>query len=233
VREEVFAPTIAAKRFLEVLKIDDSEKDKKVLDLGTGTGIFAIYLALKGYKDVLAVDHNKASLECAEMNVELNGVGVEVRESDMLSGIRPEEKFGLIVTNPSNLPEGIWRDPGDRNLMVDQELMGSERGNEVLITLAENIDRVMDKGRVVFLQPVYTNVNKIKQIFISKGFRVEVLSRTVHELSTWPWEEWKYDKDLLIKRLKEFEEQDGEEDYIVEKDREPAIVIEIVEARRD
>jgi methylase of polypeptide subunit release factors len=188
---------------------------------------------LKGYKDVLAVDHNKASLECAEMNVELNGVGVEVRESDMLSGIRPEEKFGLIVTNPSNLPEGIWRDPGDRNLMVDQELMGSERGNEVLITLAENIDRVMDKGRVVFLQPVYTNINKIKQIFISKGFRVEVLSRTVHELSTWPWEEWKYDKDLLIKRLKEFEEQDGEEDYIVEKDREPAIVIEIVEARRD
>lgn len=232
--EGVFPPTVAAKRFLEVLELNDLEKGKKVLDLGSGTGVFAIYLGLNGYTDILAVDNNENSLKCAEKNINLNKLEehIEVRESDILSGIKPNEKFALIITNPSNLPEGIWKNTNDQNKPIDKEIIGGKRGNEVLITLAENIDKVMDEGRVVFLQPVYTNINHIKEIFIDKGFKINVLSRTVHKLSAWPWDEWKYDQKKLIEKLKQFEKEEGGKDYIGYENGEPYMVIEIVEAKR-
>lgn len=232
--EGVFAPTIAAKRFLEVLKLKGDEKDKMVWDLGTGTGVFSIYLALNGYSKILATDYYDKALECARGNIRLNNLSksIEVRKSDVLSDIKEGEQFSLIVTNPSNLPTGIWKDKNDRNEVVDKEVMGGDRGNEVLVTLAKNIDKVMKKGRVVFLQPTYTNIVNTKRLFEEKEFQTQVLYRSAHRLSTWPWNEWKYDKEKLIKTLKDFEEKEGGKHYIVYEDGEPAMVIEIVEAVR-
>jgi len=233
--EGVFMPSIAARSVLEVLEIKEDEKNKKVLDLGTGTGIFAIYLALNGYKDILAVDYQESALECTKANIALNKVEdkIQIRYSDILSGIKPEEKFGLIVSNPSNLPEGLWKDPSDRNLPVDKELIGGKRGNEVMMTLIENIDNVMDKGRIIFLQPLQTNVNLMKKKLKEKGFSVKTLSRKKHKLSLWDWENgWKYDLKKLISKFKELEKEDNEKDYIIEIDGEPSWIVEVVEAER-
>ena len=230
----VFAPTIAAQRFLEVLEMKNDEKKQRVLDVGTGTGVFAIYLGLNGYSKILATDCYDKAVECAKNNVELNDLNkqIEVRESNVFSEIKGSEKFGLIVANPSNLPEGIWKDENVKNLIVDREIMGGERGNEVLVSIAENIDEIMDKGRVVFLQPTYTNIDYVKGILKKKGFQISVLYRSKHKLSTWPWNEWKYDKEKLIDKLKQFEKKENGKDYIVYDEGAPSMVIEIVEAER-
>jgi methylase of polypeptide subunit release factors len=231
----VFAPTHAAKLVIKAIGNDEFEKDKKALDLGTGTGVFAIYLALNGYKDVLAVDRHKTSLECAEKNAKLNNVEdkIEFRKSNFFSEIKPDEKFGLVLTNPSDLPEGIWKNPNDKNMDIDKELIAGKRGNEVVLKLAENIDNLMTKGRVIFLCPTFNNIEHIKQIYTKKGFGVKVVSRTVHKLSYWPFDEWKYDLNLMLKKWKEFEKEEKGNDYIIYEDNEPCMVIEIVEAKRD
>jgi ribosomal protein L11 methyltransferase len=44
-------------------------------DLGTGSGVLAIAAAKLGYGPVLACDHERAAVEAARANAELNGVG--------------------------------------------------------------------------------------------------------------------------------------------------------------
>ncbi len=55
------------------------EKIKKVLDLGTGTGILAISAAMLGAEDVTAVDNNNLAVETAGRNVQLNKLDHVVR----------------------------------------------------------------------------------------------------------------------------------------------------------
>jgi len=59
---------------------------KRCLDMGTGTGILAICMALRGASAVVAMDIDEASVENARHNCLLNGVTVEVCLGDA-SGI--------------------------------------------------------------------------------------------------------------------------------------------------
>jgi len=75
-------------------------KGKKVLDIGTGTGIQAIKSVLAGAKCVDAVDIYKPAVECAKYNARANRVSNKIRvfESDLFSNI-PRNKYDLIIAN--------------------------------------------------------------------------------------------------------------------------------------
>ncbi len=77
---------------------------RRVLDMGTGSGILALAAARKG-ASVLAVDINPAAVSTAERNAAANGLGgqVSVTRSDLFDGIA-EETFDLIIWNPPFYP---------------------------------------------------------------------------------------------------------------------------------
>jgi predicted nicotinamide N-methyase len=52
-------------------------EDKRVVDLGTGSGIAALAAARAGAKTVLALDLDPTSLRAAELNAEHNGLEIE------------------------------------------------------------------------------------------------------------------------------------------------------------
>lgn len=68
-----------------------------MLDMGTGTGIIALYCQSLGWRSI-AVDSNKHALQCAVKNAEANKMTLEVRHSDLFSNV--SETFDLIVFNP-------------------------------------------------------------------------------------------------------------------------------------
>lgn len=71
---------------------------KRVLDIGTGTGVLAILSALLGAQKVVAIDNDPVAVSVALGNVEQNGVAgsVEVLEGeiDII-----HEKFDMVVAN--------------------------------------------------------------------------------------------------------------------------------------
>lgn len=79
---------------------------RRILDLGTGTGALALALvkALPDAKAV-AVDRSEEALSLARENSSLNQLDerVEWRSSDWFSGVRPDELFDVIVSNPPYL----------------------------------------------------------------------------------------------------------------------------------
>jgi len=88
-------------------------RDFSVLDMGTGSGVCAIFAA-KYAARVVAVDINPAAVRCAGINVVLNHVEdkVELRHGDLFGAVRGEQ-FDLILFNPPFL-RGAPRDDRDR-----------------------------------------------------------------------------------------------------------------------
>ena len=79
---------------------------KRVLDVFSYVGSFAIQAAVFGAKDVMAVDASRFALEMAEKNAVLNGVektfsGAEGDAFDILKALRQDgEQFDVIVVDP-------------------------------------------------------------------------------------------------------------------------------------
>ena len=72
-------------------------QDKKVLDMGCGTSVLAIYAKMKGAKDVLAIDIDEWSVENSKENGERNNVElrIELGTAENLG----KEKFDIILAN--------------------------------------------------------------------------------------------------------------------------------------
>jgi methylase of polypeptide subunit release factors len=85
----------------------------EVLDMGTGSGVCALFAARLARR-VVAVDINPAAVRCAGLNVVLNHCEhvVEVRHGDLFAAL-PGERFDLILFNPPFI-RGTPRDDRDR-----------------------------------------------------------------------------------------------------------------------
>lgn len=84
----------------------------RAVDLCTGSGCIACALATEyPAAQVLALDISPEALDLASRNVEVLGVAdrVEVRESDLLSAVSPEEEasYNLIISNPPYIPSRV------------------------------------------------------------------------------------------------------------------------------
>ncbi len=95
----VYAP--AEDTFLMLDSISNESIGDTALDMGTGTGIIAIYLS-KGGASVTASDISRPALQCAESNFILNSQSIQTKLSDLFSSI--PEKYDTITFNPPYLP---------------------------------------------------------------------------------------------------------------------------------
>jgi release factor glutamine methyltransferase len=88
-------------------------REDEVLDMGTGSGVGAVFAA-KYARRVVAVDINPAAVRCAGINALINGmeVEIEVRHGDLFAPVQGE-KFDLILFNPPFL-RGTPTDDRDR-----------------------------------------------------------------------------------------------------------------------
>jgi len=87
--------------------------NSEVLDMGTGSGVCAMFAA-KYARRVVAVDINPAAVRCTEINARLNHLEhkIDVRHGDLFAAV-PGERFDLILFNPPFL-RGTPRDDRDR-----------------------------------------------------------------------------------------------------------------------
>jgi release factor glutamine methyltransferase len=75
----------------------------RVLDLCSGSGALAVRAALRGPREVTAVDVSRRAVATIRLNAALNGVRVRARRGDLLAAV-PGERFDAIVSNPPYVP---------------------------------------------------------------------------------------------------------------------------------
>ncbi len=74
-----------------------------VLDLGTGSGVLAVFAARRGAR-VTAVDVSRRAVLCARANAALSRLPVTVRRRDVSAGHRTARAYDLVVSNPPYVP---------------------------------------------------------------------------------------------------------------------------------
>ncbi|MCD7782266.1 MAG: class I SAM-dependent methyltransferase [Methanosphaera sp.] len=164
---EVYPP--AEDTFLLIDNLD-VEKNDKVLEIGTGTGIISIKASLTA-KSVLAVDINPYAIECAKKNIELNGRdNIEVRKSDLFEDI--DEKYDIILFNTPYLP------------VVEEESMdddyskawdGGVDGRNIINPFLEQVAKYLeDNGRIQIVQSSLSDNEKTLEYLNKNGFKAEI-----------------------------------------------------------
>lgn len=100
VNRDVLIPEVETAELVEWVLDAMPKRPLKVLDLGTGSGVIGITLALERPEwDVTLSDISPAALKVARENAQRFNLDLKLVESDLFSGLA-NEQFDLIVTNP-------------------------------------------------------------------------------------------------------------------------------------
>jgi methylase of polypeptide subunit release factors len=127
------------------------EPGERVIDIGTGSGILAIWAAKRGAQ-VVATDTDVRAIEAARRNAEINGVHLELLCGPLFAGA--QGRFDAVF---ANLPNEIVAPALLETLpLVEQRVFaGGERGNEVLLDLLESAPDHLRHGARIYL-PVHS-----------------------------------------------------------------------------
>lgn len=138
----------------------------EVLDMGTGSGVCAVFAARYAHR-VVAVDINSAAVRCASINALLNRLEdkIEVRHGDLFQPVAGQ-RFDLILFNPPFL-SGEPRNDRDR----------AWRSNGVAERFAEGLDRhLKSAGSALLLLSTYADASTFLGPLRQRRHRVSVLA---------------------------------------------------------
>lgn len=151
-------------------------RESEVLDMGTGSGVCAVFAANLARR-VVAVDINAAAVRCALINTLLNHLDhkIEVRHGDLFEPVRGE-KFDLILFNPPFV-RGVPKDSRD----------GAWRSSDVAERFAAGLRAHLKPGGVaVVLLSTFGDGRLFLTEFHNQGFKIDVFAerRFVNERLT-------------------------------------------------
>jgi release factor glutamine methyltransferase len=152
------------------------QQDWAVLDMGTGSGVCAIFAA-RHARRVVAVDINEAAVRCTGINARLNHLEhkIDVRQGDLFAPVQGE-KFDLILFNPPFL-RGTPTDDRDRawrSSDVAERFVGGLR------------DHLKPRGSALVLLSTFGDGGHFLHTFREQGLGVSVFAerRFVNERLT-------------------------------------------------
>lgn len=151
--------------FLLEKVVRDRAKGKRVLDIGTGSGILALAALRVEAEEVLAVDINAEAVKSVKQK------GVNAVKSDLFSKV--SGRFDLIIFNPPYLPFDR-REDKESTLITS----GGEKGDEIILRFIENAKEHLDaRGEILLLVSSLTPMRRINQVLRDGGFRKKVVAR--------------------------------------------------------
>ena len=166
VTPSVFNPKLlrTGEFFAAQIKIMQIPLGWDVLDMGTGSGVCAIFAARQARR-VVAADINIAAVRCAEINARLNRLEakIEVRHGDLFASV-PTERFDLILFNPPFL-RGVPLDDRDR----------AWRSSDVAERFAVGLgDHLKPGGYALVLLSTFGGGRQFLDAFCKRGLTISV-----------------------------------------------------------
>ncbi len=157
----VYEPAEDSYLLLEsVLK--ENVKGKKALEVGSGCGLIAVELALRG-ADVTAVDVNPVAVENTLINAVKHGVRVIAFESNLFEKVRG--KYDLIVFNPPYVPT----EKNEKKDLLSLSWDGGVDGSAVIRKFLSKFKGFLAGNGKCFL--LVSSKNNIKESLEEKGWR--------------------------------------------------------------
>jgi release factor glutamine methyltransferase len=149
---------------------------KSLLEIGTGTGVIAIFCAKNG-AHVVATDINPTAVENARINVKRYMLDLSVREGDVYDPVELTEKFDFIFWSH---PFNHWDLKADDMLFrssIDPNYIGLKK------YIADAKDHLTPTGKLLLGTKDSADLKKIERIAKQNGYDLNLLGEAVHPLA--------------------------------------------------
>ncbi|MGV9172132.1 MAG: HemK2/MTQ2 family protein methyltransferase [Promethearchaeia archaeon] len=162
-----------------------------ILDLGTGSGIIAIFLALikKKYDDftpeIYAADISVTAINVAQKNADLNGVKDEIHFifSDLFQSFPKNLKhsFDIIIFNPPYLPSfKNVNAKTQKPVKNDLDWDGGPQGIEVTVKFLKSVNGYLSRDKqnlIYFISSSHADVDRLHRIISNLGYIHQVVQK--------------------------------------------------------
>ena len=152
------------------LEKDNFVSGKRVLDLGTGSGPFALIAAHFGASEVVGTDVNAAYLDDARRNASRLGFAdrmdfrlVSLKSPEAYSVLKAGERFDIILSNPPELDEV----PASNDV---GELAEKDPGYKFVMSMIDGLPEALSpKGQLILLYAGATGVPTLGRRIVERG----------------------------------------------------------------
>jgi release factor glutamine methyltransferase len=147
---------------------------RRLLDLGTGSGILAVTLALeRPGATVVAIDRSYGALALTRHNASRHRVAGRIRlvASDWLSGLRPAAPFELVVANPPYVPlsDALQLSRTVSEFEPGIALFGGGDGLDPLRTLLRELPPFLSRGAPFIFEFGYGQARTVSELVEASG----------------------------------------------------------------
>jgi release factor glutamine methyltransferase len=148
-------------------------KNKKVLDIGSGSGIQSLTALHSGASSVTSSDISDEVISHLKKLAKENNYPIKIIQSNLFNNIK--SKFDLIIFNPPYLPE-------DEEKLEDKESQlittGGKRGDEIIIKfLKQSINHLNKNGIILLLLSSLTPQDKILKLLSKLSLSHKIISQ--------------------------------------------------------
>ena len=162
--------------FLLEREVKKLARGKKVLDVGSGSGIQALAARGADAKEVVASDIEPESLK------ELRRKKLKVVKSDLFSSLKG--KFDLIIFNPPYLPRDEREDSNSSRATT-----GGAKGDEIILKFLRGARKHLEKdGAILIVVSSLTPSDRINELLRVLKMQREIIARQkifMEELQVW------------------------------------------------
>jgi release factor glutamine methyltransferase len=166
VRPTVFHPKffISSERFAEFIGTLDFT-DKRVCEIGTGTGILALAAARSGAANVVATDINPNAALSANENANANGLGDRVTGvcTNLMAALAPGPLFDVILSSPP-------KHAGEPKDLTDRGWHAGPEYRDIKALFDQARDRLKPDGRIYLMLSSDTDLDLFASLIQKAGF---------------------------------------------------------------
>lgn len=161
--------------------IGNSVQSNTILDLGTGSGVLAVIMALefKGAK-IAAIDYSFKALKVARDNAKKHEVDERISfiNCNWFEGIKSGTQFDMIISNPPYIAQDILAKPCEAKDSLQPEVInfepnlaldGGERGVEPIKKIVDSLEGFLKSGGWLFMEIGADQKEEILEIFTEIG----------------------------------------------------------------
>ena len=190
--KKVFEPNLTTWSLIEACNKIKFGKKKRVLDLGSGSGVIGIYLKKKYGKkiDLYLSDYSKHAINIINSNLKINKVTGITKQSDILKEWK-NEKFDLIINDISAISYEVakkyWY-----NKFIPHDC--GKDGIKLTKIFLNSVEKNLNKNGIILMPVISISDHKLLIKTIKRNFKSKLLLT----------KEWPAPKDLIKERVANF-----------------------------
>lgn len=175
VNEHVLIPRQDTETLVELVLTEQTDREKKILDLCTGSGCIVISLAVKGgYHALMGTDISPEALRVAKENARtlVTDERIVFKQGDLFSALKGEARFDIITANPPYIPTDVIATLTEevREHEPVLALDGMEDGLMCYRRIAAEAGAYLNPGGRIYLEIGYDQGKAVSNLMREAGF---------------------------------------------------------------